>query len=1082
MAISAHHVLAACASGIIGVGFAAAQVTEWTGAVDVNWLTAGNWSAGVPTGTARVLTGFPDLFGTTTIGSLEVGSAGTVEISLSSNMIITGPMSTNNGLIKLNEDNSSSNSLLSFPNATMLGGTGTIEMLSAFDNSQLAGAGMLVNGSQHTIRGAGRVAVDFVNQGVIDGSLGNAGQFTLEIRNGGENQGTMSATSIGGSNGVMQVFGVPIVQTGAGRFLADGGQVQFLTGTGITSGTLESTNGGFLFTSAGTIDFTNVTNQDDLFIDFASNLVIRGDGLQNNGITTLNNQNSSSNSTVRFEDSGTLGGSGEFRMRSGFDNSQVNTATGETIDHGASHTIRGVGQVNAAMNNAGTIAADLAVALSGAALELQTNDKTNSGLIEARTGSVIQIEGITIDQTGGGRIEANDGTVSFFSAGAEVLGGDITSSGTGTVGVRASSNTTLNNVDLDADFFVDFASTLNIDGSFLTNNGTITVNDQNSSSNAVITTDDIVTLNGNGAIIMRATGDNSQITTTGAGRITQTPNHTIRGVGLINADFVNNGVVSADVGVALSGSSLILIDGSYVNNELMTAEDASTLDIRGVTITQDPSATIEANDGGLVTLGAGSRYEDGTFRAAGSGVFRTTGAGTRELSGVTLDGELQLDFATTTTVDAGGLVNNGLIVINRNNSSSDANLDLADATISGAGEIQMQATGNNSSLRTNPGTTGTIGAGQLVRGVGLISGAITNDGIIAADVAVALSGTELILNTNDKTNNNQLRAEDGSILSSVGIVIDQTGGGSMRAASGGTVEINSGSTILGGSIGADAGGNWEISGGRSDIDDVDLNGNGAVLFGTTLGVINDTLDNTGLVTVNPNGSSSDGVILFTQDTTLTGGGEIDFFTAGIGNSRLSPEAGLDPLPVVTNAAGHALSGTATIQVPMVNEGTIVVGRPFGDFTIQQELTFAASSDFNVTIGNNFQNGQLDPNGADGIANLGGTLNVSVADGQVLTNNFNHVIVDGPYTGEFATENIAVEGQLATRVRYENNQVVLRTRCLADTNLDGIVDPGDFNAWILAFNTGDSVADQNLDGLNSPADFNAWVLNFNTPCP
>ncbi|MEO1535224.1 MAG: GC-type dockerin domain-anchored protein, partial [Planctomycetota bacterium] len=136
---------------------------------------------------------------------------------------------------------------------------------------------------------------------------------------------------------------------------------------------------------------------------------------------------------------------------------------------------------------------------------------------------------------------------------------------------------------------------------------------------------------------------------------------------------------------------------------------------------------------------------------------------------------------------------------------------------------------------------------------------------------------------------------------------------------------------------------------------------------------------------------------------------------------------------------------------------------------------------NVTVGNNGVNGQIDPNGANGVVSLGGTLNVSVDAGSVLTNLFNHVIVDGPYTGTFDTENIANDGQLVTRVRYETNQVVLRTRCLADTNLDGSVDPADFNAWVNAFNNSDTVADQNLDGLITPADFNSWVLNFNSGC-
>ncbi|MEO0632468.1 MAG: GC-type dockerin domain-anchored protein, partial [Planctomycetota bacterium] len=55
---------------------------------------------------------------------------------------------------------------------------------------------------------------------------------------------------------------------------------------------------------------------------------------------------------------------------------------------------------------------------------------------------------------------------------------------------------------------------------------------------------------------------------------------------------------------------------------------------------------------------------------------------------------------------------------------------------------------------------------------------------------------------------------------------------------------------------------------------------------------------------------------------------------------------------------------------------------------------------------------------------------------------------------------------------------------ADTNENGVVDPGDFNAWVIAFNAQSPLCDQNGDGLCDPSDFNAWVINFNSgaPCP
>ncbi|MEL6795718.1 MAG: GC-type dockerin domain-anchored protein, partial [Planctomycetota bacterium] len=67
------------------------------------------------------------------------------------------------------------------------------------------------------------------------------------------------------------------------------------------------------------------------------------------------------------------------------------------------------------------------------------------------------------------------------------------------------------------------------------------------------------------------------------------------------------------------------------------------------------------------------------------------------------------------------------------------------------------------------------------------------------------------------------------------------------------------------------------------------------------------------------------------------------------------------------------------------------------------------------------------------------------------------------------------------VRVEVRSCIDPGVCLADTNGDGQLTPGDFNAWILAFNSQSAACDQNGDGQCTPGDFNAWVLNFNTGC-
>lgn len=52
------------------------------------------------------------------------------------------------------------------------------------------------------------------------------------------------------------------------------------------------------------------------------------------------------------------------------------------------------------------------------------------------------------------------------------------------------------------------------------------------------------------------------------------------------------------------------------------------------------------------------------------------------------------------------------------------------------------------------------------------------------------------------------------------------------------------------------------------------------------------------------------------------------------------------------------------------------------------------------------------------------------------------------------------------------------RLCADQNLDGIISPADFTAWLANFNSMNPLADVNQDSLISPADFTAWVAAFN----
>jgi len=85
----------------------------------------------------------------------------------------------------------------------------------------------------------------------------------------------------------------------------------------------------------------------------------------------------------------------------------------------------------------------------------------------------------------------------------------------------------------------------------------------------------------------------------------------------------------------------------------------------------------------------------------------------------------------------------------------------------------------------------------------------------------------------------------------------------------------------------------------------------------------------------------------------------------------------------------------------------------------------------------------------------------------LTDNTNA----GGQTGDTVGADIDAVGAISTVI----------VECPADTNLDGVLTPADFTAWIAAFNAMSPQCDQNDDDACTPADFTAWIANYNAGC-
>ncbi len=151
----------------------------------------------------------------------------------------------------------------------------------------------------------------------------------------------------------------------------------------------------------------------------------------------------------------------------------------------------------------------------------------NMGTLRATDGGVLQLEGGTFDSRGGGLIHAADGSVVGLGQDGRILGGTITTEGTGRVA------TVGNGVD------PIFAGTI-------TNNGQIELDTIN--AHADLRIDGEVTLTGNGSLTLIHPAF-SRVTSLAGGPADVLINgldHTIAGRGPIVVDLVNNGAVMGD--------------------------------------------------------------------------------------------------------------------------------------------------------------------------------------------------------------------------------------------------------------------------------------------------------------------------------------------------------------------------------------------------------------------------------------------------------------------------------------------------------------------------------------------------------
>lgn len=320
-----------------------------------------------------------DLTGVTIIGGeLASTGGGTFELTQSNNSLtltgvtVNAPINNNhtsgNGVIRSNSAGLTNNSTI-----TLNGTSGGVAQFGFTESGTLDGSGeiLLVSGDgnsfigvfpgtpfiftqdvNHTIRGAGEIVSQMINNGTIRAEVQSGSSLTVKL--GITNNGTMEAAS----GATLRFESTADSTQGAGGVISasDGGKVELFFAD-ITGGTLNTAGSGEI--EVETVTLTDVTNSGTLNVPSFDVLTIDGTSFTNNGAVNLNSDSGVFFANLAFKGDTLLDGTGEVVLNTV---SQVNNLvvgpgapSDLVVTHDTNHTIRGKGNIVVDMVNNGRI-------------------------------------------------------------------------------------------------------------------------------------------------------------------------------------------------------------------------------------------------------------------------------------------------------------------------------------------------------------------------------------------------------------------------------------------------------------------------------------------------------------------------------------------------------------------------------------------------------------------------------------------------------------------------------------------------------------------------------------------------------
>lgn len=639
----------------------------------------------------------------------------------------------------------------------------------------------------------------------------------------------------------------------------------------------------------------------------------------------------------------------------------------------------------------------------------------------------------------------------------------------GTYSIAFDLSTTIGGLALtnaNATVGINAGQTMAIGGGTWTNNGLLIVNPTGANAGTSLRSDiSAVTLNGSGILRLNANAANLDTavmpTFDGNRVVTLGPSQTLDGSGRVRIALTNSGHVDANLG----GRTLELLDFSKTNNGIMRAINGGTLQFSNISV-QNAGGTIVAD-------GLGSNVVYNSSTVVGGGLSATNNGASSffnsAITSATLTGTHSV-LANSTLALAGGITNNGLIVVNNTgaNQATSLRLDVAGATIAGNGVIRLNA--HNANLDTSALTTFdgsrvlTIGVGQTLDGTGRERVALVNDGLVDANVA----GQTLEMLDQGKTNHATMRATNGGTLqfSNIGL---QNAGGLILANGAGSNVVISATAISGGELRSTSGGVSSFS--NSSISGTTLTNEHNVAAGTGLAIVGSGFTNNGLLVVNPTGTNAATSLRIDVPNGLIAGDGVVRLNANAANLDTAAITTFDGSRVVTLGPDQTLDGMGRVRASIVNNGLIdanVAGQTldFRDQAKTNNNTMRATNGATLSI--NSTSVTQSPDGitiADGANSAVSVANSTMTGGEIgATNGGKSSFSNSNISGVTLTGNndVAHGASLAMIGSFTNDGVLL------------VNDTGENSSASLRID----VANATIDG-NGVVRLNANAANLDT---